>query len=61
MNSIRIWVGDWGQYIIPAELLHIKVTKTGWPDKRSPKNAALMLAWVEEQEKKMREMPGDDS
>ena len=59
MDSQRIWVSDWGTYIIPKELLSTtKLKKNGWPDKRSPKGAAKMFAWVAEMDAKERAKAG---
>lgn len=44
-----VWVGTYGDYLIPAELQDVKITKTGWPDLRY-KRAGDLLAWVAEQE-----------
>jgi hypothetical protein len=33
-RALRIWVGNYGNYPIPQHLQAIRLTKSGWPDKR---------------------------
>lgn len=53
---INIWVGDWGQYIVPDEVLKgAKITKRHWYDRRYKKANDKLKAWVAEQERKARD------
>lgn len=49
MKIVTVWVGNYGDYPVPKELLHIRMTKRGWPDRRY-KDASVFLRWLEEQE-----------
>jgi hypothetical protein len=31
---MNVWVGNYGNYIIPDHLADARLTKSGWPDKR---------------------------
>jgi hypothetical protein len=31
---MTVWIGDFGDYEIPVHLQSIRITKSGWPDKR---------------------------
>jgi len=55
-SSINVFVGDYGTYAVPdAILAGVRLTKKGWPDKRSPVKYNKIMEWVDEQEKKARE------
>jgi hypothetical protein len=46
MNSLKVWEGDFGIYLIPERFYPVKVTKTGWPDRRQ-KLYSEFMAWVD--------------
>lgn len=41
----RVWVGEFGEYEIPREFAHVKISKQGWPDLRC-KDAVRFLEWA---------------
>ena len=45
MSSIRLWVGNFGDYVIPEKFWDVPLTKSGWPDKRY-KRYEEFIAWV---------------
>jgi len=59
MKTVCVWVGNYGDYAVPEELLHVRMTKHGWPDRRF-KESALFLRWVQEQEEASRQSLGEN-
>lgn len=39
---IKVWVGNWGEYPIPAEFASVRITKSGYPDRRFVKGVAMI-------------------
>jgi len=51
MDTQNVWVGNYGDYIIPKELKdNVAFTKRGYPDKRNKKTYAIFMAWVKDQD-----------
>jgi hypothetical protein len=49
MTTQNVWMGEFGDYLIPPEIMEkVKLTKSGWFDKRS-KNTELK-EWVQRME-----------
>jgi len=49
-TSVPVWVGSWGEYVVPPELRDVKIRKDGWVDLRH-KRAADLLSWAAKQER----------
>lgn len=48
MSSVRLWFGEWGEYIVPEYFKGLRYTKRsdrGWPDMRQQRARELLL-WV---------------
>ena len=45
MTGIRLWMGDYGDHLIPYQFRNLRFTKSGWPDKRCRLYGEFM-AWV---------------
>lgn len=50
----RVWVGEFGEYVIPQELIHVKISKQGWPDLRQ-KDALKFLEWAARMDRDAKE------
>lgn len=46
MTGIRLWMGDYGDHLIPWQFRSLRFTKSGWPDKRCRLYGEFM-AWVQ--------------
>lgn len=58
-EGTRIWIGDYGDYIVPASLSETPMTKKGHPDKRRKEHYRKFMAWVQyEEEKAKRKING---
>lgn len=48
VRGVRMWVAEDGSiHAIPPELADVKITKTGWPDRRDKGYAAFMV-WAQQ-------------
>ena len=51
MKSCDMWVSEFGTYPIPEEVLEgVRLTKYGYPDKRSPASYNKFMNWVRKQD-----------
>jgi len=54
--SINVWVGNYGTYTIPNDVLNgVRMTKRGFPDKRKPESYNRFMSWVEQNEKEAKQ------
>lgn len=49
-QPICVWMGDFGMYQIPPELVDTPIRADGLPDGRSPAKKAALLKWVGERD-----------
>lgn len=50
----RVWVGEFGDYVIPEEFSHVKISQKGWPDLRQ-KDALRFLEWAARMDQNAKE------
>lgn len=54
----NIWIGVFGDYLIPERFDAVRITAKGWPDRRSRALYLEFMAWVREQEMASRAKRG---